>query len=327
MHRSAWMGMLALSLWAHPATGCKCDLSPACYEVSTTNVVFIGTVQSVEPVFLSQWNLGSVAALRSLNEAFFDAEQHPSAAALAKLKERYLDVFPEASADRKRDLQAAKSATSVSKLFYSNVGRGMHIHFQVQTLFKQEADDDDAGPAAKGKQEPPPTAFDVWTPFGDCGYSFQTGETYLVYASDDEETSDSLETDRCTRTRRVTEAGEDLAYLYFYKNQPKASSRVEGYTTTNPRYRIDLDLKHPDKLPTGVAGAIIELQSDQFTRFVESDTNGRFVFDGLPAGAYQVSAYSGGYPIEPRLISSPVKFRVDERSCSFQTLLVTQDKQ
>jgi hypothetical protein len=67
---------------------------------------------------------------------------------------------------------------------------------------------------------------------GDCGYDFQLGETYLVYA-DDEEGENYFLTSSCMRTKRLPEAGEDLAYLYFYKNQPEESSRIEGFATSD----------------------------------------------------------------------------------------------
>ena len=111
---------------------------------------------------------------------------------------------------------------------------GMRVRFRVQTLFKHEDDDDDHD--SQKPVEEPEDHFEVWTPFGDCGISFQTGETYLVYAGDDEETSDSIATDSCTRTRRLSEAGEDLAYLYFYKEHPQESTRIDGYATTNAVY-------------------------------------------------------------------------------------------
>jgi len=42
--------------------------------------------------------------------------------------------------------------------------------------------------------------FDVWTSFDDCGYDFQIGETYLVYANLDE-FGDHLFPGSCTRGR------------------------------------------------------------------------------------------------------------------------------
>jgi len=45
--------------------------------------------------------------------------------------------------------------------------------------------------------------------YGDCGYHFQVGEKYLVYAYGDKE----LKTNICTRTTNMSKAGADLAEL------------------------------------------------------------------------------------------------------------------
>ena len=69
-----------------------------------------------------------------------------------------------------------------------------------------------------------------------------------MYASDDEETIDSISTDTCTHTRRLSEAGEDLAYLYFYKEHPEESTRIDGFATTNAFYRRDFNPLHPERI-------------------------------------------------------------------------------
>ena len=125
------------------------------------------------------------------------------------------------------------------------LGHEKRVRFRVGAVYRNGGgDDDDQKPNAKDKDavkekaapktpkdddEGKDQVFDVWTPFGDCGFDFQTGETYLVYADSDEDTS-VVETDRCTRTRRLSDAGPDLAYLYFYKERKEASGRLEGFT-------------------------------------------------------------------------------------------------
>ena len=52
-----------------------------------------------------------------------------------------------------------------------------------------------------------------------CGYSFQKGEVYLVYAS--QNTEGRFITSICSRTRRMKEAGSDLKALGEGKNVPK----------------------------------------------------------------------------------------------------------
>jgi len=308
-----------------PALACKCisSLQP-CNQTSSNDVVFIGTVESMEPVFLSRWNPSSQASMESLNQAYIDARQHPSDESIARLKSAYRKAFPDQAAEQQSRLQSAKTAAGVASLFYAGLGRGMHVRFKVKTLFKHEEDDDDH-PAQPGKEakEAEDDALEVWTPFGDCGYDFQAGETYLVYGNYDEGSSNSLSTDVCTRTRRLSEAGEDLAYLFFYKDQPAASSRLEGFTTTDELYRMTFDRLHdPESIRSPVAGTVVELESDRLTRFAETDRNGRFVFDGLREGNYKLSAFAAGYPVNPNLLAGPQAFHVEAKGCPLQVLLL-----
>ena len=309
--------VLLLLALGRPALACKClsSLSP-CNQAGASDVVFIGTVESLDPVFLNRWNLSTQSAMTSLYEAYIDARQHPSGESIARLKNAYQKAFPDLAADQTSRLQDAKTAAGVASLFYSGLGRGMRVRFKVKTLFKREDDDD-------GQAAPSEDVLDVWTPFGDCGYDFQAGETYLVYANSDEGSANSLSTDVCTRTRRLSDAGEDLAYLFFYKDQPAASTRIEGFTTTDELYRMSFDRLHdPQTIPSPVAGAIVELQSDGVTRFAESDRNGRFVFDGLGEGDYKLSAFAPGYPVNPQLLAGPQAFRAPAKSCALQVLLL-----
>jgi hypothetical protein len=331
------IGMLAATLFlAGPAVwACQCERYSPCREVAATNLVFVGTVEAVDPMFLNRWNDTSQTSLRSLNDAFIRAQDQPSADALAQLKEAYLHTFPDAPPDRKKRVQDAKTAAGVAAAFYSNIGRGMRVRFHVRTLFKHEGDDDDdrkgavdvkkPKPQGKPEKDKPEDTFEVWTPFGDCGISFQTGETYLVYASDDEETDGSIGTDSCTRTRRLSDAGEDLAYLYYYKERPEESTRIDGIATTNAQYRLDLNPAHPENIRPVVPNAVIELRSAAVTRFTETDQNGYFVFDGLPAGDYTLAAYDSDYPKGTRLLAEPRPFHVQPKSCSLQVLVLSKD--
>jgi hypothetical protein len=373
MHAFSVLCFLFLSFLPFPLRACKCDATfSACHEVGASDLVFIGIVESIEPIFLSRWNLTGRSSVRSLNDAYSDAQQHPSAATLNRLKDEYLKVFPGLAADDKRKLVAANTTQAVSSLFYSTMDQGMRVRLKVDTLFKHEDDDDDASQkATKNDTDSPKTAgarnqkgkkdddddddrtkqkkggnkdvvknnsvktaqpddhqnkdedsFEIWTAFGDCGIDFQAGETYLVYANSDEGT-DYFFTSSCTRTRRLSDSGEDLAYLFFYKNRPKESARLEGFVTTNERYKLDFDALHnPEAIKSPVPGVILELESDHLTRYAESDRDGRFVFDGLREGNYSVSAFAEGYPLNPRLLGGPEHLHIDEKSCASQVLLL-----
>jgi hypothetical protein len=320
-----------------PLLACKCQMSlSVCHEFAVSGAVFIGTVESVTPAFLDRWNPAQRPSLPQLNEAEARYHQDPSPASLGALKDTFRKIFPDLPPDYQQRLQAAGTPAQLNSLFDSVLNHGKQVRFLVRTVFRGGDDDDDkADPKKDGKKDDDqdgkqaagkkdgdkPRFFDVYTPFGDCGYDFQQGETYLVYADDDEETN-ILETSRCSRTNRVTDAGADLAYLYFLQNSAEASGRFEGFVTTNPYYQVEIDHLHdPEKISSPVSGAVLELQSGGRARYAATDPDGRFVFDGLATGEYQVAAYESGYPEDVRLLQGPARVRIDTKSCANRIIL------
>jgi hypothetical protein len=294
------------------ALGCKCQLTmSACNEAATTDVIFVGTVEAIEPSFLDSWNAAQRAALTMLNEESARAKTDRSAASFAKLRDAYLKVFPDLPEEHKKRLGAATSAEQLNDLFYWILDHGKRIKLRVKTVFHgTDLDDDDEG-----------TTVEVWTAFGDCGFAFQMGETYLVYADDDEE-SDVMTTGACTRTRRVSDAGEDLAYLYFFKNSEDRAARIEGFVTSDLLYQRQIDIAHyADRIASPVAGAVVELKSAAAPRYAAADEKGHYVFDGLAAGGYSLSAFSPAFPEETRLLAGPKDVRLENRACGFQVLV------
>ena len=53
---------------------------------------------------------------------------------------------------------------------------------------------------------------------GDCGYPFQTGTEYVIYAY--KNSDGRLETGICSRTRPLAEAGDDVAYFHSMASAP-----------------------------------------------------------------------------------------------------------
>lgn len=337
--------ILPLIAVAPPAQACQCQSSyTPCNEVAVSDLIFIGTVESKSPAFLSRWNLTNRASLQSLNEAYLDALDHPSAASLARLKDAYSGSFPDLAPDEKERLQAAKTTSDVTSLFYSTLSDGQRVRFKVKTLFKHEDDDDDDVPKknqakadqtkddkggskkAKPDDDDDEEYFEVSTPFGDCGVEFQEGETYLVYANSDEN-SGEYSTTSCTRSRRLSDAGDDLPYLFFYKEQREQSTRLEGFTTTDGGYQLDLDKLHdPETIRSPVPGVVVELRSDRLVRYIATDGNGRFVFDGLGEGDYALSAFAPGYPLKPKALAGPRAVHVESKSCGLQILVLPKSE-
>src|SRR5215469_10227551 len=98
-------------LWARIAGACQCEvaLSP-CSEVGVSDLIFVGTVESIEPSFLNRWNVSHRTSMSALSGAFTAASQNPSVASLAKLKDEYLKIFPDLPPDQKQKFQSASTA-------------------------------------------------------------------------------------------------------------------------------------------------------------------------------------------------------------------------
>ncbi len=265
-------------------------------------MVFIGTVESIAPRFLDYWNPERQQSLTLLNAETERAQADRSATSLAAAKEAYTRIFPDLPEDSKEALDAANSRDALVKAFYRILGHGRRVRFRVKEAYKGDEDEDETQ--------------DVWTPFGDCGVDFQTGETYLVYADDDEESA-IASTDTCSGTRRLSDAGSDLSYLYFFENNGDASARLDGFATTNQYHQ--LDAAHTQQ---PVDGVVVELKSERGSRFTETGAEGKFVFDGLAAGSYSVSAYDAGYPKVVKLLGGPQRVRVEAKGCAETTLLI-----
>jgi len=262
---------------------CQCLLTlSACHEVALADRVFIGTVESVEPSFLNRWNRSKSSSL-------------PLRQQLAGMD------LPDYYKGR---LAAAKTDDDMARLFDAVVAQGRRVRFKAKTTFRGEETDE------------------VWTDSGDCGYDFQVGETYLVYADEDEE-SGRIDTSVCYRNRRVSDAGDDLTYLYFFQNGADESARFEGFVTADELYQRDLDKAHdPEKVKLPAPGVILELNSSHAPRYTESGRDGRFVFDGLAGGEYSVSVFDAGYPELVKLLAGPASVQVEKKGCASQMLLV-----
>jgi hypothetical protein len=161
----------------------------------------------------------------------------------------------------------------------------------------------------------------VYSEPGDCGFNFQQGETYLVYAIEDEQDT-RLHVTACTRTARLSDAGEDLSYLYFFQHGGKASSRLEGFATSDPKRLFQDRFQYTGGIDSPVSGLRVELESDHGSFDTTSDRNGRFVFDGLEEGAYKLSVYAADDALHDKRLASSKPLRIEPRSCKSTVLLI-----
>ena len=123
MPRAVLVLSLLLSSWCcWTASACDCQASfGACKEVRVSDLVFIGTVESIEPIFLNRWYATNQSAMQSLNDAFIRAQEHPSAESLRQVKDTYLAMFPSMDEREKKQVQAADTVQQMTSMFYSSI--------------------------------------------------------------------------------------------------------------------------------------------------------------------------------------------------------------
>lgn len=325
--------ILALCLLTTPhlfgACGCLVSRS-ACAEVAESNLVFIGTVEAIQPSLLNPWQ-------RSFRRDWMNQpdilalKKNSSPSALKELKARYLQVLSDLPSGEKLRLASARNQQELEDALTWVISQGTKVRFKVKTLFQREEDTDDDDAAAKkntsaddkkgNDDDPAPGFLEILNEAGDCGIPFQVGETYLVYAVDDEESAHPY-TSICHRTARVSDAGDDLAYLYFFENDHASSARLEGFLTSDIAQLEYQPFRYLDHIGSPVGAVIVELKSTNGTRYTEADTNGRFVFDGLAPADYEVSVWESGFPERADRLAGPRKIHVEPAQCVLTKLLV-----
>jgi hypothetical protein len=303
MRAIAFCLLLAGPFLLKPLRACKCanrGPTSACDVFSAAGAVFIGRIESVERGF-DPWDM---AFRRRLEERFTKAEldnlnDDKSPEGLQKLKEVWLDFFSE---PYKTALVKVKTFDELYALMDSIEQKGRRARFQVLQVFR-------------GKLE---KTAEVRTEVSDCGYPFEKGETYLVYADIDDE--HGLKTGACSHTRKLADAAEDMVYLYLSQNGKAAANRVSGLVTSSEsdlrRARDWGSVEHP------VQDVVIEVQSATGLRYARTDASGKFGIDGLTEGEYAVSVFDSDYPDEFHLLDGPRKIAIQEGRCSNEVFLV-----
>jgi hypothetical protein len=148
----------------------------------------------------------------------------------------------------------------------------------------------------------------------DCGFPFEMGKSYVVYANRDR--NGELTTSSCARTRPVENAAEDLTYLRSLATiVPGAPARLAGRVQL---WEYPLPPGSELKPMSGVA-----VTATRAGEKVSAPTNerGEFELNGLALGTYDlVATPPPGYDNVSRRISIH-----DPRGCGVTTLFVQYD--
>lgn len=152
--------------------------------------------------------------------------------------------------------------------------------------------------------------------FGDCGFPFEKGEEYIVYAYQYGDSKD-LSTGICTRTTHISRAREDISGLEALFKTKGAS--VTGKVT---RYERSSLLGEP-WLPVARAGVKLVRSEDQKPFLAETNSQGQFIFAGLGPGKYRlVPPLDKGWRVRDY---ETQEFLLNEHGCAINNLSVIND--
>ena len=114
----------------------------------------------------------------------------------------------------------------------------------------------------------------------DCGFTFQTGQRYLIYA---DRYKNKLITSTCMRTKPFSEATEDIAYLGTLSSAPQGVTihGTVGYPPVGPN--------RPDKIGPLSPDISIAIEGEAVQKEIRPDAEGRYSVSGLQPGRYKVA--------------------------------------
>ncbi|MBA2259513.1 MAG: hypothetical protein H0W18_11495 [Acidobacteria bacterium] len=130
----------------------------------------------------------------------------------------------------------------------------------------------------KGQQPAQVEVTTAWDGAG-CGYPFEAGERYLVFANGRSGSRPAVS--RCNRTSRFAEAGQDLEFLDSLAAPPRGA-RVFGTVQTN--HRTFQHTRPIDNIPTETIVRLTGMGRDLSMK----SSGGRYEFAGLEDGWYRL---------------------------------------
>jgi len=146
---------------------------------------------------------------------------------------------------------------------------------------------------------------------GDCGYHFQVGQGYVVYASR-MRGSDHLSTGICSRTAPLEEAEDDLTYGRL-RARGAVPTMLYGQVRRSVAVPGEPGTEEPGRMTSEhLSGATVTaLGKNELQVSATSDDRGRFMIEVPEAGEYRVSALWRGAPV----IEGSVSVQVGKGGC------------
>lgn len=154
---------------------------------------------------------------------------------------------------------------------------------------------------------------------GDCGYNFQEGQKYLIYAYKNPQTG-QISTGICTRTRLLEKAGEDVEYFHSLATAKSGSTIYGGVFQ---RYIRKED--EPYRKAKPLENILLTFQRDGGEKIeARTDAQGAYRLEGLTPGEYKIridtpAGLWGG--------SGEQKVKVFDKGCAASSFVVETNTQ
>jgi len=146
---------------------------------------------------------------------------------------------------------------------------------------------------------------------GDCGFLFEEGKRYLVYAYPHPATG-KLYTGICQRTRLLSEAAEDLEYL-AKKDDPAHGAGIEGSVE-----QLSRDQHNITEVVGMLGGVPLEIVGNGGRWTAVAGNDGKFRVWGLKPGSYRITAMWG-----KKFVAESQTVKLDPSSCAEVRFLAT----
>lgn len=292
--------LCGFSLLPQAGFGCKCvQTRPACEVVAGSSAVFAGTVTDTGPTFAAL----QAEVRRKLSPKEIERFESPDDLPLSDVKRIWQRLLPKGAEARLRRVRSENELQQLIIEYFPVLGQWERaVRFTVDETFKGEP---------RGVRE-------VWTGqgYGDCGFDFELGHKYLVYAYRHAD-NDRDETSICSRTREFSEASADVAFLRAARDGMVKPS-VFGIVTRDLdefRRRALSWTDGPAQFPAAGVQVSVESEGEKFS--TQTDGSGQFAFENLPAGQYILNAVAEGL----RFTGLPKTVEVKGGSCSVNAIL------
>ena len=282
------------------ASACSCAQKPVCQSYWEADAVFLGTVTDIVPRDHAQlldelkqlmaslgfdtWNAG-------LKESNLTPDQHGRVLEWRK-SVALRNWGPRLTGDIRKAIQDAESFGEIEAAVNELGAPRRWVRLEANEVFRGDA---------SGEVE-------LATGFGgaDCGYPFELGGQYLVFAYRNE-AADSFSTGTCTATAPAPDSRETLEWIRGFESIPPwgkilGDVRVKKFDPYGSReYHVEPLRDVP-----------VLLQSSEASATVKTGADGRFLFDDLPPGAYRVAAQAAGFALR----KAAFDVNVPERGCA-----------